>query len=290
MRKLYQIPNQESQTESDRLLVQSIIDGSFTAWRTFLDTHAALIFRTIRRFLFTNDEDEARSVYADILKNLYDHDLSKYQGKSSLKAWLILYTRNHAFDCYRRKYGRFRLPKGYYQLSELDKRIFTLFYIERMPLEVIIHMLCWQGYNINANTVYNSIQRSIKIMDRRFMKRIERRPHTSTRGGETQRTLEYLVQLRAEYEEKLHNNRPDTILMEKEISEQAQQLRMLLSTLPREDRKVIFLRFYQGHSAKKIAAKLDLNSERKVYTIIDRIIRNLRRSLDLQKNNIKKVE
>jgi RNA polymerase sigma factor (sigma-70 family) len=270
--------DQSYRREDDLKLVQAITAGSLRAWHTFLELHSGLIFRTVRRHLYSDDEDEVRNVYVDILKRLYDGRLSMFAGKSSLAAWLIVFTRNHVFDRYRKRCGRERFPKGYKQLPELDQRIFRLFFVERLPLEIIIHTLKWQGYEVDASLLHESILRSSGIIDSKYMKRIDMESWRAGSDHSSAKALRFLVRLRADYEAAVNRNRPDVEIIEKETLSAARRLKSLLSSFPPRERKIIFYRFNLGWTAKRIADRLNLTSERRVYTIIDNIVNKLRRA------------
>ncbi|UCF06073.1 MAG: sigma-70 family RNA polymerase sigma factor [bacterium] len=260
-------------------LVQSISVGSVTAWHEFFNRYSNLIYGVIRRHLFTEDEDELRSVYVDVLKSLHDGCIASYRGDASLATWLIVYTRNRSIDIFRKRHGSSHVPEGYKRLSEFDKKVMKLYFVEMLPLEIMVHMLRWSGYSANVDDIVESIQRIDSVIDRRYLKRLDKKHQARASGIDSVRMLEYLIQLRMEYEESSIRNRPDYYLMEKEVREVADRVRELISHLSPEERKVIFLRFTRNLSASKIAEKLKLGGQRRVYTIINKAIGKIRKSV-----------
>jgi len=56
----------------------------------------------------------------------------------------------------------------------------------------------------------------------------------------------------------------------------AEQILCYLANLPAEEKKIVHLRFEKGFTAGEISNEVGLSDPRKVFTIIDRIIRQLR--------------
>jgi RNA polymerase sigma factor (sigma-70 family) len=272
-------PDSNPGVQADLDLTHAVSSGSLEAWHEFIDRYSGLIYGVIRRHLFAADEDEVRSVYVDILKSLYEGDLSKYRGESLLSTWLIVTTRRRALDFYRKQHGRLRKPQSFNNLSEFDQRVLQLFFVERLPLEIVVHTLKWRGHFADAEQIVNSIQRIEHTMDRRYFDRLDNEHKAAEFGIDSVRMLKYIVQLRLEYEQKLNCNRPDSHLMEEEASKTTETIEELISSLPPQERKVLFLRFHHGWPAKKIADSLKLKNQRKSYALIDKVVRKLRKAL-----------
>lgn len=272
----------EAAIESDQKLVHAILDGSLTAWHEFIDRYSGLIFGIIRRRLVMEDEDEIRSIYVDILKSLYDGRLKMYRGEARLSTWLTVYTRSRVFDFFRQRYGRRSTPKGHDNLNEFDREVLRLYYIDKLPLEVIIHMLRCKDFHVTAETIIESIQRIESLLDRRYLNRLDQEHHATARGVDSVRMLKYLIQVKLDQEERSGRDRPDFHLVEKEVNELADRVRELISRLPPDERRVLFFRFDRGWSAKKIAERLDLGGQRRVYRLINRVIRKLRKNIMLE--------
>ena len=238
-----------------------------------------MIFGVIRRHLFGEDEDDVRTIYVDILKALYDGDMAKYNGDATLATWLIVYARSRSFDFFRKRYGRQRPPKWQEQLSDLDKDILKFFFVQRLPLEVVVSVLNWNGCRAGVEEIIESIGRIESVADPRSLAWVEEELDAKTRGIKSLRMLHQMIQLRLEYEEKTKRERPDEVLAEKDAVRMAERIREAVQRLPDGEREVLSLWFEHGHTAARISDRLGLGGERRAYTVINRILRKLRRVL-----------
>lgn len=270
-----------SDKKKDLELVRAVIHGKTVAWREFLNNYAGLIYNVTYRYLPSENEETIRSVYVDILKNLYTGDLRKFHGRSALTTWLFVYTTRKALDFWRSRHGRYRQPKGLQQLSEMEQQVLQLYYVERMSMEIVIHTMKWNGYNVAAKDIVESIQRIEDTLDPRFLNRLEDEYFAKKNGADSIRMLKYMIHARLEFEKQSNENKPDQTLMEEEAQKITEQVRKLISKLPENEQKVIHLRFNRRLSAKEISKKMRLKGQRETYTIIDRIIRKLKVSMDL---------
>lgn len=260
----------------DLTLVRSIVDGSLISWHEFLDKYSGLIFGVLRRHLFAADEDDIRTVYVDILKALYEGSFSKYEGRSRLSTWLIVFTRSRAVDYYREKFGRVRMPKGYEQLEEFDREVLKLYFIDHLPMEAVVSTLRWKGHAATADDIVGAVRRIVDLVDGRYIHRCDNEHMTRMYGLDSLRLAGFLLNLRCEYEGSLRRNRPDARILEKESAATADKALEKLSALRPDERKVIYLKFYRGMSARKIADSLGFSSARRVYYMIDKALKKLR--------------
>lgn len=276
-------PNQqdgkERRTDADVKLVKAVSAGAVAAWHEFLYRYSGVIFGVVRRHLFAEDEDDVRSIYVDILKSLYEGEIAKYRGHAALSTWLMVYSRSRALDFYRKRYGRYRTPEGYERLNNLDKKVLRLYFVQRLPLEIVTHMLVEEGFSTTVDDMVESIQRIEDTMDRRYLKRIERQHQASKYELDSVWMLKYLIQLRSDYTEKMERGKPDSQLFEREAQTAVDKVKKLVSALSPSEKEIIELRFNRGWTLKKIAEKLNLGSQRRVYTLFDRVIRKLRKSM-----------
>jgi DNA-directed RNA polymerase specialized sigma24 family protein len=277
--------DREGRIAGDLKLVGEVISGSLRSWHLFLHQYSDLILQVVRRHLFAADEDDIRSVHVDVLKALYNGELAKYDDRSKLSTWLIVFTRSRSLDFFRKIHGRYRFPAGYRLLDDPDRRVLRLYYAENLPIEIVIQMLCWEGYDADADFLADSVQRIERLIDPRYLKRLGKRHLARSSGIGSVDALEYLVYLRHEQEQSTERNRPDAALLEKETDETMERLRELIKTLSDEDQKVIEFRFQRGWTAKRISRELSLGSQRRAYTLIDRAVRRLRDRLGWEPGN-----
>jgi RNA polymerase sigma factor (sigma-70 family) len=266
----------DSVLDEDMALVQEILGGSVDAWRTFVNLYSGLIYDVVRRFLFTRDQEEIRTLWADILEIFYNGELAKYKKCARLSTWLVVFTRARTIDYVRKQRGRHRDPVGFQHLSDFDRNVLQLFYVEKQSLDIVTQTLLWNEPEVNAQDVIDSIQRIEDVLGQRYLRKLDDEFHAMTPRLTSVRMLLYLIQQQTDHEQRDVNNRPDEMLIEKEVAELAQKVRDLVSRLPDDEQRVLNMRFDQNLSAKQISQRLDIGDQRKVYTILDRILRKLR--------------
>ena len=92
------------------------------------------------------------------------------------------------------------------------------------------------------------------------------------------RLLDFLTNMQIYYERN-RTETPDRVLERKRLEEMGQRVRSLLAEMSGEEREVMRLRFDEGWTAKRIGDEMSLGGQRRVYTIIDRVVRKLRNLL-----------
>jgi RNA polymerase sigma factor (sigma-70 family) len=271
--------NKRDRIQQDLDLVAEITSGSVSAWHQFIRRYSGLIYSIVRRYLMTEDEDEIRSVFVDILKAFYDGELARYRGDAPLSSWLIVSTRSRSVDAARKRHGRIRPPEGFNKLTPFDKQVWRLFYLDGLPIEIVIHALAWRGLSADVDRILSSIQRIERTISSRYLKKLDE--HTKGRkfGAGPISLLRFLIQQRADFEEKAACGGADRELMEREILDKSKRLRELVAALPEEERNIIFLRFARNMSAREMAETLGIGNTRRVYALINNIVRKLRRAM-----------
>jgi DNA-directed RNA polymerase specialized sigma24 family protein len=84
---------------------------------------------------------------------------------------------------------------------------------------------------------------------------------------------------RVEYEARVNDSAPDAAMIESEAKQTADRVRRILGDLTEQERRVIEMRFDRRMRAREISGELKLNDPRKVYTILERALRQLRRAM-----------
>ena len=154
-----------------------------------------------------------------------------------------------------------------------------MYYLEKLNIDVVLHTLSWNHFSTNLDQVVESIEKIESVVDRRFLDKLGRNHRRGKKRNGANGLLEYLTQLKLDYEQYAESCSPYRILVDRERREIEEHLRSEIAKLPAEDRNVLNLRYKRGMPAKQISRKLNLGGPRKVYTIINRVIRNLRTSL-----------
>ena len=78
------------------------------------------------------------------------------------------------------------------------------------------------------------------------------------------------------------NDAPDQVLERKELEAMGRRVRELLAEMSDEEREIMRLRFDEGWTARRISDELGMGGQRKVYTVIDRVIRSIRNRMNLK--------
>lgn len=263
--------------QADVRLVESITGGSIGAWHTFLERYSGLVYGVIKRHLFSNDEEDRRNLYVDVLDGLYNGGLAKYEGRAPLSTWIIVFTRARTLDQVRHERGRFRQPKAYEELSTFEREVLRLFYVERMTLEFVIHTLRWKGFEATSDGVVRAIERIEHSVDRRYLDRLDREHQARLSGLGSARALRQLVRVRQEYESRAGATAADRKTLEREATEAAERVREMVEQLPEEDQRVLHMRFGLGWTANRINDEMKLGGQRRAYAVIDRALQRLRR-------------
>ncbi len=266
--------------EDDLGLTRRIIAGSTSAWHEFLETYVDLIYNVIRRHLPTSDDDEVHGVYVHTLEHLYGGGLRNYHGDMALRSWLMLVSRRRSIDYLRARFGRYREPRGVGRLSRFDRAVFQFYHVDRLPIEVVLHSLDWDGHKVSVDDLVDSILRVEKAVGNRTLNKLDDRHAARGNGSVSVAALRYFVQLRVEFEWRVGNNATDDRLIKIETAKRVENVRELLAGLPEEDRRIAKLRFEDHLSASEIAGVLGIKDRRKVYTLVERVKRRLRAALD----------
>jgi RNA polymerase sigma factor (sigma-70 family) len=270
----------DSRIQEDLALIREIEAGSTAHWHALVDRYAGLIYSVVRRQLFAEDEDEIRTVFTDVLDALYHGKLGEYEGRSELSTWLIVVSRGKALDYLRRRDGRRKLPQSYDQLSPLEQDVFRLHHVEGLAFEGVIQTLASSGQRVTADDVANAVIRIESLMDPNYLKRLEYDARAPALGVSSGRLLDFLNSMQIQYE-RPRADTPDRALERKELEIMGRRVRALLAEMTDQEQEVMRLRFDEGWTAKRISDELGLGGQRRVYTIIDRVVRNVRRKMNL---------
>jgi RNA polymerase sigma factor (sigma-70 family) len=231
--------------------------------------------------MFVKDEDDLRTVFVDILEKLYKGDIANYRGESALSTWLVVYTRCRVIDHTRKRHGRRREPKGYDELTDLDKCVLQHYFVDRLPMSIVVHSLHWNGFEANATDIIESVERIHRTVGRRYLNKLENEWFARKHDMDSGKMLNFMVEMRSEHAAMVNKKRPDNDLLRKEAEELAEQVRSSLSYLTPLERKIIHLHFHRSWPASKIAEKLGMKSQNNIYYTIKKIIKKLKSTLPI---------
>ena len=262
-------------------LCSNITLGSLSSWHQFLSQYSGLIFNVVRRHMFVKDDDDLRTVFVDILEKLYNGDIASYRGESSLSTWLVVYTRCRVVDFTRKRHGRQRKPKSYDELTDFDRCVLQHYFADRLPIQIVIHTLRWSGFEADATDIVESVERIHQTVGKRYLNRLENEWLARKHDMDSGKMLRFMVHMRSEHAAKVNKNRPDNDLIRREVEEIAEQVRSSLAYLTPLERKIIHLHFHRSWPARRIAEKLGIKSQSKVYYMIKKIVKKLRDALPI---------
>jgi DNA-directed RNA polymerase specialized sigma24 family protein len=164
-------------------------------------------------------------------------------------------------------------------LDAEDREVFRLYYIEGLDLRELTRRLSLGPVAWTVARVLEAFQRIEDRLSSRWLRRISYDLHAQSAGAASGRMLEYLDHVRGEYQHLQEASWADYDLVEREARRMAVRVAARIESLPPEERRLLTLRFQKGWPARRIAEELGLPGPRDVYTVIDRIVRGLRRIL-----------
>ncbi len=263
----------------DFALVQRILAGDDRAWHQFVERYAGLILAMSRRYLRTRDQDDMRTVFASVLESLRRTRLRTYEGRASLGTWLTLVTRSHVMDHLRRQFGRDLKLRALERLTEAERTLFRLYYVEGLSPGEVMTRLGAPGDPWTPDRFVAVLHQIERRLGDRWLKRISYDLHAQSIGAGSGRLLEYLDHVRDEFSEHAGAHSPEYYIMEREARRTTDHLRASIAALGARDRRMVELRFEQGWTARRIAAELGMSGQKSVYKALDRILGKLRRLL-----------
>ena len=266
----------ETRVHEDLALIEMVLGGSTAHWHAFVDRYAGLIYSVIRRQLFAEDEDDVRTVFADVLESLYRGKLAEFRGNSELSTWLIVVSRGKALDHLRHIQGRRKHPQGWDELTTLERYVFKFHFVEGLGFDAVIHSLHSARVPATAEDVAHAVLKIEGTIDKHYLRRLESDAKAPALGVVSGRLLDYMKHMEFEHE----RDEDDDSLARDGVEKMAARVRELLADLSDEEREVVRLRFEEGWTAQRIADERGLSGQRKVYTILDGALRKLRKLLD----------
>lgn len=259
----------------DLKLAESVLSGSLHAWHEFVTRYAGLICSVLRRHLL--EEDDVRAEFVEVLAVLRESKLEQYQGESALSTWLVVVARRHAIDVVRRRCGRWDLPRVIRELPEAQQLIFRLHFLEGRPFGEIRALLAHDGHPLSLDEVVAAIQHQLEILAPAVVSRLDYSLRAQRMGLGTSRLLPYLDAVLHEEGELQNSDNPELKALRAESERILDLVRRRVESLPPQEREILELRFAQGLSAPKIADQAGLDGPRRVYSILNRVLAELRK-------------
>lgn len=232
-------------------------EHSEQAWREFLTRYSNLILKIL--WQFDRDHDRVMEAYVAVCSRLAAEDfglLRRFRDDSRLRdsdfpQWLSVVVRNLCLDRYRAETGRKRMPKALQRLTQAEQAVFKLYYWGGYSADEIRHHLGDRSNNHRGDVAS-------------VLEGIHRRLHRPPR-----RTLPPAVII--PFDDARHHVSPE------EPVDWLDDVETWLATLPREQRLIVRLRFWEDMSSAEIARVLHIRPSRRVYTILEGALRTLRK-------------
>lgn len=259
-------------------LICRILDDDIDAWHRFIDVYTPYMKATIHRY--SEDEDLAADLYVSLLAKLREGKLAVFSGRSTLPTWLVAVTINHCRDYFRSLKGTKHILTALRDLSAPTRRVFKLFYLQRLPLQAVYEaMRVEAGPAFSYPDLLESMERIRKrVTERKLGKILDRllRPEVYGTGSERRAVTADSppTHLLLSY-----SPLPDRNLERKDFRATLRILREALGRLSPEDRLLLKLRFEHRENARHIRDLLGLSSEKKVYRRVDRALSKLKNML-----------
>ncbi len=237
------------------------------AWAEFLRRYSPLVLKVA--WEFAADHDEAMATYlfvcerlaADNFAKLRMYDSARDDAPAKVSTWLTVVVRNLCIEHRRQTEGRRRYPAAVADLSPLDQKVFELYFWEgKSPRKIVGQLEASPDYE--ADQVPASLDR-LRALDLRPSKTWARQP---PRPPEL-------------FEEVLHGE-DHSAVEERADGDRREWIETLLEDLPPKERLAVRWYYWAGVSASGIGQLLEV-SQRKVYMLMDRAVRKLRRRVDV---------
>lgn len=264
--------------DGDLCLAAAVLDGDLAAWHEFVRRYSAVLYHTLRKHMIAEDEDEVRSLFVDVLHDLYHGRLASFEGRASLSTWLVLVARNVAFDRLRHLYGRPRASAAWKRLSDLERRVHDLWLVQGLPFDLVRRLARPDGPALDELELLDAIARIRAAAPERPSRYIPRGVAGSPQLPREE-FAEHLRRLHAEMEDSAS---PDAALVREELWRTIEWLTVRVGGMSEADREVLRLRFGEGLTARAIATRLGAHTPRMVFAWLGRLLRQLRADLERQ--------
>jgi DNA-directed RNA polymerase specialized sigma24 family protein len=240
---------------NDRELREQLIADPAAGWRAFVDQYSPRLLQVIDQ-CGVRDRDDAMDLYVHVCERLAADDCARLRrhdpGKGSLAAWLSTVVRRMLVDWVRSSHGRKRLFGSIRELSEIDQRVFELYYWRRHSLSEIAGLVLLDGQGIGLAAVFESLERVERALtERQRADLLTLSARTGTAMALDDEEGEPVIQVVSE------DLDPEEALL---AANRDRSLASALLTLPAEDRVIVSMRFLDGLTLAEIKRALHLDT------------------------------
>jgi RNA polymerase sigma factor (sigma-70 family) len=262
--------------DEELLLVQHVLSGDERAWHHFIENYTPFLKKVIHRYV--QDDELLLNLFVTLLEKLKKEKLRRFNGRSTLRTWLFIVTKNHCRDYFRSNSGVRHILSALEGMEHLDRRFFKLLYLEHVPLrEVYASLRLEIGDTLSYIDLLECDERVRKRLKAKNLGNIPDKllntqnittvPLDSIQGVARARSAE------GSYAS------PELILDSMELETALRNLGRVVLSLPSKDQILLKLRFEHKLSARRISEVLDLANEKQVYRKLKRLITELEKML-----------
>lgn len=262
-------------------LVKEAAGGSEEAWKEFVKRYTSNLRRVIERYV--KNSELAGELFVSLLEKLKGGKLDTFSGKSTLSTWLFIVTRNHCRDHFRTASGIRHINSAMSGLDGLERRFFTLYFIESNPVQVTIESLRAEfGREITYLDIIECEERVRgKIEEKGLGNLMEKLLYTPKRDA-----LPSVERISAQsgMERYFESTKPppDTLMQSRDLARLIRYMREAVARLPHQDQLIIRMRFEHGKSARRISEILGMKDEKQVYRKLEKLFESIRADLDVR--------
>ena len=152
----------------------------------------------------------------------------------------------------------------------------VLHFLEGLSLEAVIHRLGASAAHQDRETVVQMLSEIESHLHPRTLRTLCYRAHAMALGETSAKLLEFLDSMREEMEDQAAKESPEYSMMEAEARQTIARVLEHVGELSADEREVLKLHYEDGLTAKEIAERIHVDGPRKVYLILERIVRKLR--------------
>jgi RNA polymerase sigma factor (sigma-70 family) len=229
-----------------------------SAWSDFLQQYSPILYQSARAC--TRDEDDAADYFLYICEQLAKSSfhrllLFRPDGGASFATWLRVVARNLCFDCHRKKHGRPRPFKSVQNFSPLELEVYR----------------CRQERGLSQQQTLEELRKTapgvslseLSDMESRIENSLSPRQHwILSARSQSRSNPTTLVAGQDDGESTVDvadsGPNPETIILEQQLQAKVQKC---VSSLPRDERLLVQLRFEEGLSLEEIARLTGLGGD-----------------------------
>jgi RNA polymerase sigma factor (sigma-70 family) len=236
-----------------------------TAWVEFLQLYSPLIMHSASQFVY--EQDRINDCFLYVCEQLNDNGFRRLltfdtAGRAKFPTWLGSVVFNLCVDWHRREYGRATLAPAISALPAFDQSVYRLVIEQGLDKESTFQILRADFPDLTRELIANAAARVFSLLTPRQRWQIGVRNRGRRQGS-------------GEADQGLIERLPDPGFgpaTEAQREQELESLQQAFAHLPAHQRLLLYLRFEQGLSLKKIAQVQQLGDSNRVWRHIQSAI------------------